>query len=124
MPLKVPQNILDMFVEYRRWRKDHTKFPKDFKETWLKRLTVVCRKWHLYSGWEGMAGSYWIHTKVGVTIYTHIGKDEPLTIQQCNTAANEYNPWRGQYPKCDTLVISDKTYVYDWRDYAEDILPD
>jgi hypothetical protein len=124
LPLKVPQNILDMFVEYRRWRKDHTKFPRDFKEKWMERLTAVCKKWHLYSGWESMAGSYWIHTKVGITVYTHIGEDKPLTIHQCTNFGDSYNPWYNKYPHDETGTRKGQDYVYDWRDYAEDVLPD
>ena len=124
LPLSIPQNIIDMFVEYREWRKDQKSYPFDFKNKWIERLTVVCRKWHLFNGWGSIAGSYWIHTNIGVTVYTHIGEDKLLKIQQCNNLDTKYNPWEGQYPMSEKGTVKGQKYVYNWEDYTPLILPD
>lgn len=124
LPLSIPQNIIDMFVEYREWRKDQKSYPTDFKDKWLIRFAEVCRKWHLYNGFEGIAGSYFLRTKIGITVYTHIDEDKPLKIQQCTNIGDEYNPWSGDYPMLEQGAIKGQEYVYDWEDYSPLILPD
>ena len=118
LPLKIPQNILDIFIEYREWRKDYTKFPKNHKDAMLKRLDKIAPKWHLYTGWESMAGSFFIHTKVGIMVYVHINEDKPLTIQQCTD--KDSNVWNGEYPQTERIG----NFVYHWDGYKPLIIPE
>lgn len=120
LPLKIPQNILDVLISYKAWRDagGSKKYGKT-KDQLLKELDAACVKWHLYNGWESMAGSFFIHTKVGVTIYTHISDRKPLVIEQCN----ECDPWKGEYNQVPLLIIG-KKHIYHWENYKPMTFPE
>jgi hypothetical protein len=116
LPIKIPQNILDILIEYQNWRKDQSKYPKGYKLGMLKKLDKACLKWHLYAGWESMGGSFFFHTKVGIMIYTHVSGSKPLKIQQCTD--KDSNPWNGEYPRTEEI----DNFVYHWDKYEPLIL--
>jgi hypothetical protein len=125
LPLRIPQNIIDMFVEYREWRKNQAGYPENFKEEFFKRFDAVCKKWHLYTGWGACAGSFWIFTQIGIVVYTHINEKKSLTIQQCtNLYDDEYDPWKNKYPKQNKGCLSYQDYVYDWSGYKNLTVPE
>jgi len=115
LPIEIPQNIIDMFIEYREWRKDQSAYPKDHKTAMLKRFEAICRKWHLWTMWENCAGSFFIHLKNGITVYTHINEDKPLVIQQCTSKG--CNPWNGKYPHETEGKYKEQEFVYQWDNY-------
>jgi len=118
LPLKIPQNIIDVLVSYREWQRNQDNYPKT-KLQLLKELDKACLKWHLYCGWESMGGSFFIYTKVGITIYTHINSKKPFLIQQCN----ECNPWEGKYNQVPLLIIG-KEHIYHWENYEPMTFPE
>jgi hypothetical protein len=118
LPIQIPQNIIDMFIEYREWRKDQSKYPNGHKDIMLKKFEGICRKWHLWSMWENCAGSFFIHLKNGIVVYTHINEDKPLVIHQCSSG-NQYNPWNNKYPQEKEGKYGKQKFVYDWSNYED-----
>lgn len=121
LPLKIPQNIIDVLVSYKEWADagGSGKYHKT-KDQLLKELNEACKKWHLYVGYESMAGSFFIYTKVGVYVYAHISNKEPLVIQQCNIC----NPWDGEYFQRPREKVGDKVHIYHWKNYEPMTFPE
>ena len=113
LPINIPQNIVDWFIAYREWRKDQDAYAKGHKDKMLKELDVVCRKWHLWNGWESCAGSYWIYLTNGLVVYTHINEDKPLVIHTC-VLGKQFETWEDQPTEAS---YGDKDYVYHWDNY-------
>lgn len=84
LPLKIPQKVQDLIQAYWDWK------PRDDRTSEEKRkifhdLFLEFRRWHLYAGYESMAGLILIHTKVGVTIFaTYTKHPDYLYFQATN----------------------------------------
>jgi len=118
LPIQIPQDILDILIAYREWRKDQYAYPSGHKDVMLKQMTDACRKWHLWSYWENCAGSFFIHLNNGLVIYTHINEDEPLVIRTC-VNGDQFNPWDGSYPRKEEGEYREQSFVYDWSKYED-----
>ena len=113
LPISIPQNIIDWFIDYKEWRKDQQSFPKGHKEKMLDKLDPIGRKWHLYKGWQNVAGSTWIFLKNGLVLVCHVNEEKPLVIKTC-VLGKEYEKWGKQPQKAN---LGDKNYVYNWNNY-------
>jgi len=107
MPLKIPQNIIDVLKKYKKWRENGI----GCKDSILDEMARVGKRWHLYNGFEACVGTFIIYTKVGVVIKAVAVDKEPLKIdwfvgqaqfgsraaEFANAPVKEYTNKRGTY---------------------------
>lgn len=76
MPLKIPQNIIDVAQKYKTWRENGIGNKTDI----LNEMEGVLKRWHLSNGFSACVGTFEIYTTVGVVIKITAVDTEPLTI--------------------------------------------
>jgi hypothetical protein len=116
LPLSIPQNIMDIIEELQRSYQT-----KDYngrnKYQLREELAKVAKRWHLYTGYESIAASYWICTSVGVTIYFTRNMEIGTYIQYHSSAGCLNHPkteeeCKASFPEKWTDPKTDITYKY------------
>ena len=116
LPIIIPQNIIDWFIGYREWRKDQSAFPKGHKYKMLDQLEEIGKKWHLYAGWQNVAGSTWMWLNNGLVLLSHISEDKPIIIRTV-VCGKEYDHAEDR-KQIDESTYDDRDYVYHWDNYT------
>lgn len=84
LPLNIPQNIIEQLTRYKEWGKREDRTGAEKTEI-LHTLSKVAKRWHLYAGFEAIAGTFLIHTRVGVTIIASSKYPDPPYFQATGT---------------------------------------
>lgn len=110
LPLNIPQNIRDSINDYWRWKQDHTTSPKQ-KNKICQELFQACKRWHLYTSVEVVAGLILINTSVGVTVFSNYNYK---TFPYCQ-ATNGWDELDGRAEGLsEKLLKNGKCYKYRW----------
>ena len=67
LPLEIPMNIRNCLSFYFEWKKKPNRKSEEKTEI-FRQLCLAANRWHLYNGFEAVAGLVIIHTTVGVDI--------------------------------------------------------
>lgn len=121
LPLKIPQNIIDCFLDYYNWRQDQSKYKYGRKDEILKNLDKACVKWHLYETWEAMVGFFVIYTTCGIKIICNTANLKPVVNQRCAGSDLFKEQQTINVPDDDNTECSYKkqTFVYHWKGYKD-----
>ena len=113
MPLKIPQNILDVAEKYRQWRQDGI----GCKQTILEEMDKVVKRWHRYTGYSACVGTFEFSTNVGVSIKIVATEPEGLRIDWFIGAA-QYGRDSDKLAnvRCKQYTNKRGTYVYHFQD--------
>lgn len=111
LPLKIPQNIINTLQDYWDWRDNQEAYPKGRKQEILETLEKICRQWHLFAGFEAMAGTFFIYTTCGVTINASSIKYRKPPYRQATNGFDEL--WDNQEPLTEN-IINGHYYRYIW----------
>jgi hypothetical protein len=112
LPLKIPQGIIDLLTRYKEWGKREDRTGEEKTEI-LHRLSQEAKRWHLYAGFEAIAGTFLIHTKVGVSII--VGSKHPDYPYFQATGRDPFQEaWGKTESPTERTLKSGKCYKYVW----------